>query len=185
LYQNSKILKNSKYSFYEKDKILINPKIIQELEGFLSDKGDEVSSINLVNSNYSNKYFINKIDVINENSKYPIIGYKIDNESYHYQYIGTTFSGINIIRTFSWGGGSGIFGDLLFLILQNDTFFTLDNNKVKKTDRIILKKIGYIPLGDRYNGNIYYKYGILKIEKNLNNNIYDNLYKKSRRYIIF
>jgi hypothetical protein len=152
---------NSKFSFFKPE--YINPLIIEDLWGWLSDSGDEVVSVNLLTSNKSNRYYGN-IEAINKN-QYPIVTARKDHGCFSYQYLGTSFTGIQLIRTWSSGGGSGVFESIVFVTLNEETAIKFDLGGAKKVDRLILKKIASLPLGDRYQGIVRYKYGLLTISQ--------------------
>ena len=84
---------------------------------------------------------------------------------YSYQYIGCSFSGVHIIRTWSNEGGSGTFCNILLVTLSTDTTVEIYSNKSIKSERFLIKKIGTISLGDRYKGNISYRFCFLSIDK--------------------
>ena len=155
-------LKTSKYSFITKE--YINPAILEELLGWISDIGDQIVSINISESNDSNKFYGNISEKLIENN-YPIITFKNNELIYSYQYIGCSFSGVHIIRTWSNEGGTGIFCNIILVTLSTDTIIEIYNHKSIKEERFIIKKVGTIPLGDRYEGNISYKFGFLLIDQ--------------------
>ena len=71
-----------------------------------------------------------------------------------YSYIGMTPTGVHVIETASNGGGTGIFCDLLFLEFQQDEVMTNQSYGIHKRDRVLLKCVGALGLGDRYDGEI-------------------------------
>jgi hypothetical protein len=152
---------NSKYSFIDEE--YINPKILADLIGWLSDSGDQVTSINIPKSNQSNRYY-GQVTVSKPDSGFPIVQSSYDESTNSYQYIGCSFSGVHILRTWNSSiGGSGIFCDILLVTISNDNAISYDNGRTIKFERLIIKKIGSLPLGDRYDGNIAYKFGFLSI----------------------
>lgn len=156
-----------KYSFFREE--LIHPKIIQDLQGNLADTGEQVVSINLLDSQDSNRYFGEiKIRSI-ENTNSPYVYCEDGNENFGYNYIGTSSSGIHVLQTYEYGGGSGIFINLVFLVLETDESIKCDydQNIFNKRQRINLKTLGLLSLGDRYNGEITLNNGILKVGKDV------------------
>jgi len=152
-------LTHSKYSFIEPE--YINPKIIEDLVGLLSDTGDQVVSINVAKSNKSNRYFGDV--TVEKTSSNPIVKATDGEVSFAYQYIGHSFSGVHLLRTWDSGGGSGIFCSVVLLTISNDDAIELERQKATKIERFVVKKVGLLPLGDRYEGEIKYRFGILTI----------------------
>ena len=153
-------LKGIKYSFISSE--YINPSILKDLSGWISDTGDQVVSVNVTGSNSSNRYF-GQVSAHGIKNEYPIVTFKSDEPTYSYQYIGCSFSGVHIVRTWSNSGGSGVFCSVLLVTLSNDTSLGFDDGKSVKADRLVIKKIGLLPLGDRYEGDLSYKFGTLTI----------------------
>ncbi len=150
----------SKYSFVCKE--YINPRILEDLIGWISDTGDQIVSINITESNDSNRYFGN-ITSKEKQTGFPCITNTYDQEWCSYQYLGRSFTGIHIVQTWSNGGGSGIFCDIVFVTLSLDSALEYDDNGNKKNKRFVIKLIGTLPLGDRYEGAVSYKFGLLTI----------------------
>lgn len=156
-----------KYSFFRDE--LIHPKIIEDLQGSLADTGEQVVAVNLLDSQDSNRYYGEiKIRSI-ENSNYPYVYWEDGKESFGYLYIGTSSSGIHVLETSEWGGGSGIFRNLMFLVLETDESikYDYDQDILEKRQRINLKTLGLLALGDRYEGELTLNNGILKIGKDV------------------
>ena len=151
-----------KFSFIRKD--FIHPKIIEDLQGWISDIGEQIVSINLLDSQSSNRYF-EKINLEKPQKGHPIVSYKSDHSNYGYVYIGTSESGINILRTISSGDGSGIFNYIIFLTFEKDECVNFVDSETTKKVRINIKTLGLLSLGDRYDGDIKFEKGILVIGK--------------------
>ena len=150
----------SKFSFVDSD--LINPRILEDLVGWLSDSGDQVVSINITESNNSNRYFG---DITSKKLEFgfPVITSNYDESSFSYRYLGCSFSGVHLIQTWADGGGSGVFCNVILATLSQDSSLEYDKNKIEKVDRFVIKLIGSIPLGDRYEAELSYKFGFLSI----------------------
>jgi hypothetical protein len=68
-----------------------------------------------------------------------------------------------------WGGGGTVhFNDLLFLTFRTDRGLALDDGTLKRRDRLLLKTLGSIPIGDRYLGTIRFTDGTLDIGEDQN-----------------
>ncbi|WP_223176110.1 hypothetical protein [Sulfurimonas hydrogeniphila] len=149
-----------KYSFTNEE--YINPKILEDLIGWVSDTGDQVVSINISESNKSNKYF-SDISSKTISKKYPIVTAKEGDETLSYQYVGCSFSGVHIIQTWSASAGVAIFCNILLVTVSNDSTIDFENGKYIKINRLVIKKVGSLPLADRYDGEIGYQFGFLSI----------------------
>lgn len=150
----------SKFSFISSE--LINPRILEDLVGWLSNTGDQVVSINITESNQSNRYH-GEITAKELDSGYPVITSKHDEGSFSYRYLGCSFSGVHLIQTWDHSGGSGVFCNVLLATLSQDSSIEYNKNKIEKVDRFVIKLIGSVPLGDRYDGELSYKFGFLSI----------------------
>ena len=150
---------NLKYSFTHSE--YINPRIIEDLLGWLSDSGDQIVEINLTKSNNSNRYF-GQITA-EETTNHPIVKSADGETSFAYQYIGCSFSGVHLLRTWSYSGGTGVFCSVILVTISNDTAIDYDNGKIVRVNRLVIKKLGALPLGDRYEGDVTYRLGFLCI----------------------
>jgi hypothetical protein len=157
----------------------INPKIIEELNGLISDSHSQVISIDLLNSQNSNRFFNADPISIEKHGQF----YKVTKKStpvkddaastFSYAVEGHTKNGIYIIKTVESGGGSGVFPTLLFLKLREDKSLDVGKLKlnkniqhIKRTEkRLLLDIIGSLALGDRSQSTISIKENSLFIEK--------------------
>ena len=139
----------------------VSPKIIQDLSSWESDSGDQTVSVNLTQSQDSNKYS-GDINTKNAAAGPPyvfIISKDSDGETgeFGYQYVGRTSANIIILRTSSASGGSGVFENLILLTVREDRGIRADwvNKTIMSgSQRVILDKRGEIPLGDRWDGEL-------------------------------
>ena len=153
-------LDSSKYSFTSFE--WVNPRIVEDLIGWLSDTGDQIVSINITESNNSNRYF-GEITSQETNSSFPRVTSSYDDRWFSYQYLGRSFSGIHLLRTWSGGGGSGVFCNIVMVTLSLDSAFGQVQDESMKVSRFVIKLIGTLPLGDSYEGDLSYKLGVLTI----------------------
>ena len=151
---------SAKYSFVSSE--FINPRILEDLIGWLSDTGSQVVSINVADSNRSNRYF-GDITHKETESGFPRVTSSHDEGWFSYQYLGRSFSGVHLVQTSSNGGGSGIFCNILLVTLSLDSALEYGKDRNKKSTRFVIKLIGSLPLGDRYEGSVSYKFGFLTI----------------------
>ena len=151
---------SSKYSFINNE--FINPRIIEELIGWLSDSGNQVVSVNITDSNKSNRYF-GEVTVKDSKNNNPLVTSSYKESTFTYQYLGTSFSGVHLLQTWSNNGGSSVFSNIVMVTLSMDAIFEQNKNVGKKISRFVVKFIGTVPLGDRYQGILSYNFGILTI----------------------
>jgi hypothetical protein len=150
----------SKFSFVDSE--LINPRILEDLAVWLSDSGSQVVSINITESNDSNRYHGN-VTSKELDCGFPIITSNPDKGRFSYRYLGCSFSGVHLIQTWANGGGSGVFCNVILATLSQDSSIEYDKSNIEKVDRFVIKLIGSIPLGDRYEAELGYKFGFLSI----------------------
>lgn len=132
----------------------INPMIIKDLSTWISDGGDQVVAINLLDSQTSNKYFHNP-SKNRKTGKYfsvEVPPSSKEEHSFSYALEGVTDNGVFIIQTTEWGGGgTGVFPSLLFVRIRREMGFGgIKNGKLDLNhQRILIEKLGELPLGDR------------------------------------
>ena len=112
------------YSFNEPP--FISPRIIRDLSCWISDQGDQVVAINLDSQNsnrYSGEPQVSRVEEENTCVYWKEVTVKdgTTNESeFSYQYVCKTSSGIYVLLTSDWGGGSGVFMNLLLVEFEYD-----------------------------------------------------------------
>lgn len=134
----------------------IHPRIIQDLTTWLSDGGDQVVAINLLDAQNSNRYF-GDVEVNEEGEEHPFVYFEGENERFGYRYIGRTEGGVHVLYTSDSGGGSGVFKSLMFVVFEYDrgTFSHPDKPLIDLSrERLLIKKLGEKSLGDRYDGKL-------------------------------
>ncbi|NQY93884.1 MAG: hypothetical protein HRT43_06940, partial [Campylobacteraceae bacterium] len=104
--------KNVRYSFVNDE--LVNPVIIQELIGWISDPAPTITQVDLVVANKSNrfheKFFTKKVD-----GKLWVYVDKDDGSFFYYRLVGISPSGIHILECADGGGGSAVFNSIVLL----------------------------------------------------------------------
>ena len=150
-----------RYSFAREE--FVHPLIVRELIGWLADPFETITSIDLSAANRSNRFFGNSS--IREDSGRMWVGWENDqHESFTYSHIATSPSGVQIIECYDCGGGSGIFGSVALLTIECDrSLVEQDAGNISTRERVLLKTLGSIGLGDRYSGKITYREGRLTI----------------------
>jgi hypothetical protein len=143
----------------------VHPRIVEDLNTWLSDGGDQVVAINLTDSQDSNRYF-GDVTLVETEGEKPLVMFKKSEGYFGYRYIGSTHSGVHILQTTESGGGTGIFENLMLVVLQNGKglFVHEDTHVIDLgTPRVLIRKLGEIPLGDRYEGTVELKGSQLRI----------------------
>lgn len=74
-------LSNTQYSFTRSE--YINPLILADLNGWLSDPGDQVVAVDITGSNKSNRYFADDIGTHNS-APYPVVTARRDSSTFSY-----------------------------------------------------------------------------------------------------
>ena len=85
-------------------------------------------------------------------------------DGFRYVHLGEAPSGIHVlhaVRDFS--PASGRFHYLCFVVFQYDEGLVEKDGILISRGRVLLKTLGSIVLGDRYNGELTYATGILKV----------------------
>lgn len=148
------------YSFIREE--FVHPLILRELLGLLSDPTTTIVSIDLGSANRSNRFF-GDFSIRKENGCTWIEWRGGQRESFAYSHIATSPSGVQMLECHDWGGGSGVFGSVALVALECDRTLVETTDGISTRDRIILKMLGSIGLGDRYAGEISYQKGLLMI----------------------
>jgi HNH endonuclease len=149
------------YSFSRDE--FVHPLILRELLGWLSDPAATIVAIDLEIANRGNR-FRGDFSVVSSDGA-PRIEWRSEHgESFRYRHIATTPSGIHMLECHDCTGGSGVFGSVCLLALDHDRSLYEDRTHgLFARDRVLLKTLGSISLGDRYAGDIAYRDGLLTI----------------------
>ena len=137
----------------------VHPKIIEDLMTWISDRGDQVVAINLLEAQDSNRYS-GEVVVREVPGKGPLVCVCSEKEEFAYQHIGRTTSGIHVLCTSDWRGGSDVFKNLLLLRIEDDKGLAVDWGRQSvhlSRRRLLLRKLGEIGLGDRWAGELKVK----------------------------
>ena len=161
---------NPEYSFTRAP--FVHPRLVHDLETWLSDTGDQVVAINLVDANRSNRFFG---AVRSAGTGCPLVtwveGDGSEGRRFSYQYVGMTDHGVHVLATRSGGGGTLVATSVVFLSIAFDqgfggvptaTTFRYDaaGNETEvgviraDRQRILLRRLGELPLGDRWDGDL-------------------------------
>lgn len=146
----------------------VPPRVLHDLETGLSDTGDQVVAINLSDSCRSNRYH-GELGVQRVAKGPPFVFHEERDAngectgSFGYRYIGMTRSGVQVLQTSENGGGSGWFIGVLFAVIESDHGLSSPDSRsgriVRHTidpgrERIVLRKLLSLPLGDRWDGEL-------------------------------
>jgi len=84
-----------------------------------------------------------------------------DGSEFGYRHIGRTASGIDVLLTMDSGGGSGVFENLMLVRVEEESGGGSVRAVDGKTDvmtfkqrRVVIRKLGEIVLGDRWQGDL-------------------------------
>jgi len=171
------VFSSAKQKYFFNKAPFVHPTIIEDLSRWVSDKGDQVISINLDDSNKSNRYNRSfKIESADKENDYmpearenPYISITRENackpNSYQrspyfgYEMIGK-INGVYVLHTAEASCGTGVWNSLIFLKLTTNIGLTYlkEEGKLKYTNkRNIVLKLFELPIGDRYRGHIKIK----------------------------
>ena len=141
---------------------VINPRIIQALSTWISDTGDQVVAINVLEAQNCNRYAgeFKAAEIKGHNPWVYIQSTSIESgetnlTTFGYRCIGQTDSGIYVLETSDSEGGSGSFRSLLLVKFEYDHSISCDWDKSvvqAGKNRLLIKKVGEIALGDRWDG---------------------------------
>jgi hypothetical protein len=153
-------LPHSAYSFEHED--FVHPLIVRDLLGWLSDPVATVVAVDLTAANRSNRFFSEFSRRVG-NGRTWIEWVGDERESFAYAHIATSPSGIQMVECYDCGGGSGVFGSIGLFSLEHDRALINIGVSMSSQIRVLLKTLGAVPLGDRYQGHISYTNGVLTI----------------------
>jgi hypothetical protein len=135
-----------RYSFVRQE--FIHPLIVRELVGWISDKSETIVSVDLLSANRSNR-FHGDFSTKEENGRV-LVTWTGEAEAFGYADLATSPSGIHMVQRSDWTVGSGIFMSICLLTLEGDrSFYENAEGTSFSRDRVVLKTLGSISLGDR------------------------------------
>ncbi|MCP4088951.1 MAG: hypothetical protein GY746_04075 [Gammaproteobacteria bacterium] len=136
----------------------IHPSIIEALQGWISDGGHQIVSVNVIDAQESNWVCCEDITFVESS------GFFLVNEDeggfFVYKRIGVTESGLHLLHTVQNTGGSGQFNSIMIVSVSLDKGLQQvegaeDVMVVQPlNDRLLVKNLGYISLGDRWDGRL-------------------------------
>lgn len=135
----------------------IHPTVIGAFQVWMSDKGDQVVAVNLLDAQGSNRFF-GDVTVHESSTQKPTVSYDNDDEGFiAYRLVGITDQGMAVIVVSEGGGGSGVFRSLQCYRMRRDQGLSVDwstNTAQRDRQRMLLYYLGSLPLGDRWSGDL-------------------------------
>jgi uncharacterized protein len=154
----------------------VSPHLVQDLTTWISDQGDQVLAISVSDTQDSDRYFVDELKV--GKGPMPYVGFETKGEgddpgeSFRYRHVGRTTSGVDVLLTETWTGGTGVFTGLLLVTLRFEengmsprVFGEGNQTLTFKRRRQVIRRLGGIPLGDRWAGAVVVKENQIRIGK--------------------
>ena len=137
-------LKEAQENFTYKGKP-INPRLVQEFEGWMSDYGPSITvTMNVAASFETNEYYDENVE-----QRDGVIIWEADEDQerewYSYERIGVLSDGTSVLKTCFGGGGSGVFMDLLFVRFSVDMCLF----QGERHEQLLMRVVNQYLLGDR------------------------------------
>lgn len=155
----------------------VHPRVVETFVAWSNDV--PVVGIDLLDARVGNQYG-GEVETREMDGPCPLVTWRRPREdgydagSFSYRYAGMTDAGVHVLVTSDWGGGSGVFRSLLLLVLEsspgiepNRGFDDLEDDGMGSgqdrlwdavirpaQDRVAARKLGEIPLGDRWDGEV-------------------------------
>lgn len=150
-----------RYSFLREE--FVHPLIVRELLGWLSDPAATIVSVDLATANRSNRFW-GDFSLRRGDGRVQVEWRNDQREFFTYANIATSPSGVHMVECHDCTGGSGVFGSVCLLALEQDrSLYEQGGRSLFTRERVLLKTLGSITLGDRYAGEITYRDGLLVI----------------------
>ena len=122
----------------------IYPAFVEELVTSLDDRLPVVVGVDLEGAMRSGRYWGLEPFEKNGGVRYErTVG--VFTIFFAYKYIGTTPGGTHVLRTANYGGGTGLFEDVLFVKFETNDV----HEQGKRRSRVVMKYAGSFGLGDR------------------------------------
>lgn len=128
----------------------VNPWILADFYGWISDRGSIVLSVDLMNAQRSNRYWGEWEQVEDQSGGAWVKAHKRD-EWVRYRLLGETKEGLHVVHVLTGGGGSGSFGNMLLLEYVREDQYKIEDKKgqLVPEERLILRCRGqFVPTKD-------------------------------------
>ncbi|MBD9355191.1 hypothetical protein [Methylomonas albis] len=172
-----------KYGYSFQSKTLINPLLLKDLVGWISDSGRQIVSIDISGSNSSNRYFGEVLVREFEGKRFVEVQEEETREVFGYEYLGTSESGIHVVHAYDQTSGSATFHWVLLLQIEESSILEYEDSNPKKERIPVLKLVGRLGLGDRYSGNVSMERGVIRISKD-DSHLPDHVINSSKNIVV-
>ena len=152
----------SRYSFVREE--FVHPLIVRELIGWLSDSSETIIAVDLTSANNSNR-FSGEFTVSAQGGRKAVRWENWENndrQSFVYEHIAASPSGVQMVVCYDCGGGSGVFSRVGLFSFEVDSAFQPEESSFSRR-REVLKILGTVSLGDRYSGDLRCEDGFLLV----------------------
>jgi len=139
----------------------IHPLIVWELLGEICDRPGVVSAINLDLAETSDR-FHGPISTAEFGGKVWITTETSDGLRFSYTHLGQAKSGTHVLMTTEGAGGSGIFGTVILVTTEDRITHEWNGTEFVTKSHRMLSFVGSIPLGDRFDGDVSLRNGLLR-----------------------
>lgn len=139
----------------------LSPLLIRELQTSIADFPDhaQVVALDVAECQDSNRFFGEVKVRVEKDGESPIVygEHEIEgtnqNEYFSYQWLGATSKGIHVLLTKDSGGGTMVDTGIMLVEFAEDAAYSHTNGKLERNrGRILIRRVGEFPLGDRYSG---------------------------------
>ncbi|MDP2178494.1 hypothetical protein [Methylicorpusculum sp.] len=179
---SARLWKEYGYSFQHQT--LINPLLLKDLVGWISDSGRQIASIDIAGSNSSNRYFGEVLVQEIKGRIFVEVQEEEGRETFGYEYLGTSESGIHVLHAYDRTGGSATFHWILLLQIEESSVLVYEDESAVKTEKTpVLKLVGRLSLGDRYIGNVSVERGVIHISKD-DSHLPEHLINSSKNIVV-
>lgn len=140
---------------------LINPRIFQEFNGWVSDSGVITRAIDLASGNRSNRFFGSPtLEWSEQGTPYPRVNYETESENgrisrFSYRYVGETPEGLYVVMTVESGGGSYTGQSVMLVGFQKLSALKWDEVEISADNRLLLVCYGRMGLGVSFTGEAH------------------------------
>ena len=134
---------NAKFTYQHKP---IHPGLLEEFESSIADSGEPTTISVDIAAKHGNEYFDDDVSVKDG----VVFLKKADGSYFCYKWLGKLNNDLHVLDVGDSGGGSGVFGNLLFVRFSiSEGYYKGDEYK-----RLLMTVVGTYGLGDRDDGKV-------------------------------